>query len=462
MESRYKRTAWQNTAMHPKGGIMDEISLAVGLAVGAILGGALIWLLGRSRTAALNERLLGETADLQDARERLSEKEEALAERSQTIARLESDLEHERKAAQEKIALLDKASEDLKNAFQALSSEALKSNNESFLKLAQATLEKYQAQAKGDLEQRRKAVENLVTPMKETLQKLDSHTHELSVSMGERIKSLVSTQEKLQLETGNLAKALRAPTVRGRWGEIQLKRVVEIAGMIPYCDFVEQFSITHEEKRLRPDLIVKLPGGKNVVVDSKAPLQAYLEALEAQDEEERRIQLKNHARQVREHMRQLSSKAYWGQFDSAPEFVVLFLPGESFFSAALEQDPGLIEQGVGDQVIPATPTTLIALLKAVAYGWQQQQIAENAREISKLGSELYERIRVCISHFIDVRKGLDRAVESYNKSAASLESRVLVSARRFTDLSSRVRGEIEELTPIEKTTREIQAPEAND
>ncbi len=441
---------------------MNEISLVIGLALGGLGGAVIVWLVGRSRVAALNERLLHESEELKETREALSKREETITEQGAKIARLESDIEYEKKTAQEKIALLDKATEDLKNAFQALSSEALKSNNESFLKSAQATLGKFQAEAKGDLEQRQKAVENLVAPMKETLQKLDSHTHELRISMGEQIKSLVTTQEKLQFETGNLAKALRAPTVRGRWGEIQLRRVVEIAGMIPYCDFVEQVSVSDEEKRLRPDLIVKLPGGKNVVVDSKAPLQAYLEALEAHDEEERRIQLKNHARQVREHMRQLSSKAYWGQFDSTPEFVVLFLPGESFFSAALEQDPSLIEQGVSQQVIPATPTTLISLLKAIAYGWQQERIAESAREISRLGSELYDRLRVCAGHFADLRKGLDRAVESYNRVAGSFESRVLVAARRFPELGTPAKEDIEQLAPIEKSTREIQAPETDE
>ncbi|MFY8215226.1 MAG: DNA recombination protein RmuC [Chthoniobacterales bacterium] len=467
---------------------MPDIYCWIALGLGIAIGVAIAWFVLASRFALRSSEskaiIAAELATLQSA----------VAERTTRLESLQSELSSERlksdglqseivrltaeqsavstraaadrESAAEKLALLDKAQVQLSDAFKALSSEALRSNNQSFVELAGETLKTFHEQARGDLSQRQQAIEEMVKPVRESLIKVDEKIQLIEKArvgayegLSEQVRNLLDTQNRLQQVAGNLVQALGTPRVRGRWGEIQLRRVVELAGMLEKCDFYQQQNATTDDGRLRPDLIVRLPGGTNIVVDAKAPLSAVLEAMDEPDEARRRHKLQEHARLIRDHMAALSRKSYWEQFHPTPEFVVLFLPNETFFSAALQEDPSLIEIGVEQKVILATPTTLITLLKAVSYGWRQEQMAENARKIADLGRDLYKRVSDLGSHFAEVGQRLGKAVESYNKAVGSLESRVLVSARRFNDLGVGKDAEISEVQPASASPRILTSAE---
>jgi DNA recombination protein RmuC len=387
------------------------------------------------------------------------------------IAALAADLAREQAIAAGQKAVVEEAEKRLSNTFAALSGQALRDNNQAFLDLAKTVLGGAKTEAEKDLQVRQDSIAALLTPVQQSLEKMDSKIGELEkVRIGayEHLKQYIATvqdgQVALKAETVSLVRALRTPSMRGRWGELQLRRVVEMAGMLNHCDFYEQSTLSTDAVGgyIRPDMQIRLPGGKCVVVDAKVPLEAYLEATEsgAVDEGKRAEALQRHAKQVRQHIQQLSAKAYWDRLENSPDFVILFLPAESFFSAALEQDPSLIEAGVDNKVMLATPTTLIALLRAIAYGWRQEGLADNARQIGDLGKELYGRLGDFTKHVVAVGDRLGKTVDSYNKAIGSLETRVLVSARRFRDLQADGGGdEIATPVPIELSPRILQAPE---
>jgi DNA recombination protein RmuC len=460
---------------------MDSLIPVVMILTGIVVGAVIVWLLLRAESqrsyekgqadsatqvAALQERLAARDQELEKLQQSFDKEVTQREHLREHNAGLNAQLEGERRAAQERSESFKQAAEELSEKFKALSRDALKDNNQSFLELARATLAQFQTSAKGDLELRQRAIDQLVKPLKESLEKVDGKIGELEKAragayseLREQVRALATSQLQLQSETGNLVKALRTPHIRGRWGEIQLRRVVELAGMLQYCDFTEQETVTGEDARIRPDVIVRLPGNRTIVVDAKVPFDAFYESISTNDDVVRVEKLKDHARLVRAHIGQLSKKSYWETVQPTPEFVLLFLPGENFYSAALEHDPKLIEDGVNQGVIIATPTTLIALLKAVSYGWRQEQMAANSQEVSKLAKDLYDRLRKFTEYFSDIGKNLDRALESYNKGVGSLEARVLVTARKFKERGAIGGEEIEILEPIDKSARALSLDE---
>jgi DNA recombination protein RmuC len=373
------------------------------------------------------------------------------------LVRARADLEHERARAGERLATVNDAQQRLSASFKALSADALQSSMVQLAELARAQLQTAQAEAAGDLDKRHQAMEQLVKPLKDQLGRvdtqlmaLDQERRESRGRLDEQLKTLTETGEKLRTETGALVTALRKPNARGQWGQMQLRNVVELAGMVRHCDFVEQSSIGGDEAALRPDLIVSLPGGKRVVVDAKAPLQGVLDAYEARDEQERERHLRDHARLLRRHVKALAEKAYWAGLDTTPDFVVMFLPGEYLYGAALEADPALIEDAMARRVLIATPTTLLAMLRAVSYGWQQERVAESAQAISDLGRELHGRLVKLSGLIATLGSRLNSAVRAYNETVGSYEARVLPGARRFAEHGAVAEGS--ELPPLEHVT----------
>ena len=444
---------------------MSIILIVLLAASGVVVGAVLSLLFCRMQAATLAERKRALEQELAAARAASDRHAAEIRALTEARSALDATLASERRATQEKLQLLQDASEQLKAQFKSLAAAALDSNNANFLQLAKSVLQNYQTQAAGDLAQKEQAVKNLVEPIAQSLAGMNQQIQELEKAraaaygtLTSQVASLLDTQKALQVETGNLVKALREPQARGRWGELQLRRVLELSGMLEYCDFKEQLTFSDDERRFRPDVIVDLPGGKQVVVDAKVPLTAYLSALEAPDEVGRNICLNEHARQVRNHIDSLAGKAYWSHLPCTPEFVVLFLPGEVFFRAAMDADAELIEYGVSQKVIVTSPTTLIALLKAVAYGWNQKNLAESAKKISDAGKTLYERLCTMTEHLERMGKRLGGAVESYNDLLASMERRVLPEARKFPELDRSLAAEsLPELKQLERTPRELQA-----
>jgi len=421
------------------------LALASGLAAAAI---------GLALQARRLRRELCETSAQRAALEARAAEAERLA------AVREQEVLGERRNAAEKLALVESAEQRLRDAFEALSSDALRRNNTSFLELAKAALEGQARDAERSLGDRQQAIERLLEPVTRSLEKVDQQIQQVERQregayreISVQVRGLAHVHQQLQTETSSLVSALRAPTVRGRWGELQLRRVVELAGMLDYCDFELQAHVTRPEGSLRPDLVVRMPGGAKVVVDAKTPLHAYLDALSATDEEKRTAHLDAHARQVREQVNQLAAKSYWSQFQPSPDFVVMFLPSEAFFGAALDRDPALIEDAWSRKVIVASPTTLIALLRAVAYGWRQEQLAENAQQISEQGRELHDRLVTLLQHFQGLGRALGKSVSSYNELLGSLKGRVIPGARRFRELGATSRAELVEPEPIDLAVR---------
>ncbi len=456
--------------------------------LGILIGGVGIWLVASSRLKWFYGK---QVADIQAAHSaRLAEVEgkaksaEAVAEerrlqiqqKDSEIVQLRRELQSEgqlkiealtslkesQRSFEEQRALIDTMKKEMTDTFNALSSAALKSSSEDFLRLASEHLGKVVSDTKGKLGEHQAAMDGMIKPLHETLKRyeeqiraIEESRHKAYGSLEEQLRTLASTHENLQRETSNLVSALRKPQVRGRWGEMQLRRVAELSGMSLHCDFTEQHSVDTEKGRIRPDMVVHLPMKREIVVDSKVSLEAYLDAISASTEDEKKAKLEKHAQQVRSHMTKLASKDYWSQFRQSPEFVVLFIPGESFLSSALESDSSLIEDGIEKRVIIATPTTFIALLRAIAYGWRQEQLTKNAQEISDLGRQLYERMGMLIQHIENVGTSLEKAIAAYNRAVGSMEARVLPSVRKFKELGVTGSEEVPALEQIDQKPRSL-------
>ena len=419
---------------------IDPLWIEIGgpaLAAGLLLGVLVTWLIMRTRKQRVEEQLAATEVRLKD----------------------QDALQLEREAA------YGAATAKLTTEFSVLANQTLRSNSETFLRLAEQNLGAQQERAKRELGAREQAVENLVKPIRDALQHSQRQIAELEKARSEaygsiraQLETMQTSQQSLAQETQNLVKALRRPEVRGRWGEITLKRLVELAGMVEHCDFQEQVHTSADDRTFRPDMVIRMPDDRELVVDVKTPLDAYLEAVEAQDDAQRELGLKRHARNVREHIRKLSSKAYWQQFAQSPEFVILFIPGDQFLSAALNEDPDLIENALAQQIILATPTSFVALLKAVAYGWRQLSLAENAEEIRRLAEDLHTRLGTFVGHMSRVGKQLASSVDHYNKAVGSLERKVLPGARKFVELGIHAKSDIETIEPLESLPRDVVEP----
>jgi DNA recombination protein RmuC len=411
--------------------VLVELGLPA-LLIGLVIGAFIAWLVARRRRETLES----------------------------DIDRLEAEIKSQEALAEERERTLDAANAKLAQAFADLSSRSLKTNSETFLRLAEQHLNTHNERARQELGKREQAVENLVKPIREALEAskkqidaLEKSRSEAYGSIREQLEVMQASQQSLNRETRNLVNALKRPEVRGRWGEITLRRLVELAGMVEHCDFQEQVHTTSDEQAIRPDLIVHMPDQRQLVVDVKTPLDAYLEAVEATEDDQRKLGLKRHAKNVRNHIRMLSGKSYWGQFDESPEFVILFIPGDQFLSAALAEEPDLIEYALSQQIILATPTSLVALLKAVAYGWRQLALADNAKEIRVLAEDLYGRLGTFVTHMNKVGRQLASSVENYNRAVGSLERSVLPGARKFTELGVHAKKDIEKLESLEPVPR---------
>ncbi len=438
------------------------------------------WLWSRASSQNRGLELEKQAASQQGAAEELKKQSSGLQEQVRTLqARVEEEqkrraaadkeVESQRANIAEQKRVLEDAEKKLKEAFQSLASEALQASNRQFMDLARASFDSLQKEASGDLEQRKVAIGGMVEPLEKAVNELRAEVNKIELarqdaygSLRTELQQLTNTNKELRQETGSLVSSLRQPQIKGKWGELTLRRAVELAGMSPHCDFVEQQSVDVEDGRLRPDLIVHLPGDTQIVIDAKVPLHASFAAMSARSDVEYRAAMAQHASLVRDHINRLSAKEYWKQFEPTPEFVVLFVPGESFFSAALEQDRTLIEDAIDKRVVLASPTTLIALLRAIAYGWKQQLVAENAERIKDLGKELYDRILKFAEHLSDVAKGLERANRAYNSAVSSFDSRLVPSARKFKEMGVGT-ANVPDIDPIETTPRPtLSAPEADE